>query len=282
MKTYANKIIAAIVLFCVLGLIVYKFVNINEALAVEKKTAFVVINDESTKELGPMPIDRKYIADAITKLKQYGAKGVAIKFFYDRETPSDGYLASSMKGIPVLLQYSLFDKENDGRTTPRITDSNSANNLLHGKPDMVPNSILKENMNSMGFVNSYVEDTNNHIVMIGGSNKQIVESLQLKIMRLVSDSKISVDKNQIHIGNHNISINSKGEISCGFLNIGKPNEISMVDILKNNVDPAIIKDKVVVIGYVRSDSPIIKYTLFHSMPIHEYFYRQIMCIAGLM
>jgi CHASE2 domain-containing sensor protein len=252
-----------------------------EKAALEGKTAFVVIDDASTALIGEMPIDRSVVANAIQILKVAGAKAVAIKFFYDSNKSSDEKLVEAMKELPVLLQYVLVNDGKDQIPTGRETLRFSAVHLVDGKADMVPNSVLRSHMTDMGFVNEQMDAGTHSIVMVGQSLRNPAASLQLEILEKVAGSRASIEDGQLNVNGQRFKLDDKGRVPCDFLTQGKPHAIPIMDVLNQNFDKRLVSGKVVVIGYGRQDSPTISTSSFGKMPIHEYFYRQVVCVSNL-
>lgn len=255
--------------------------DLLERPAIEPRTAFVVIDDASTDEIGAMPVDRSHIADAIVALKDTGAKAVAIKFFYDAEKPSDTKLVEAMKRLPVLLQYSL-DPSGTGPTPAWREDLRSGGKeILTGRATMMPNATLREHMADMGFVNEHDNEKADGVVVIGRSPEGPAASLQLEILEQALGGRAKVSGDELLVHERHFKLDTRGRVGCNFLDTGRPKRIPITDVLQHKVAPADVKDKVVVIGYVRKDTPVKKVSLFRTLPVHEYFYRQALCIANL-
>lgn len=241
----------------------------------------MVIDDASTNEFGTMPVDRSLIADAIFALKDAGAKAVAIKFFYDVEKPSDVKLVEAMKEIPVLLQYSLDPSGTAATPRGRKELKFGGSSILDGQATLMPNAFLREHMADMGFVNEHYDDKADGVVVIGQSPEGPVASLQLEILEYVLDERAEVRGNELWLHGRHYALDTRGRVSCNFLDIGRPKRISIMDVLRRKVPADDVKGKVVVIGYARKDSPVKEIPSFRRLPLHEYFYRQTLCLEHL-
>lgn len=281
MKRLYKTLIAIGIVSVPLALTVAGRENPVDKPAVEARTAFVVIDDASTAEIGPMPVDRSHIADAITALRDAGAKAVAIKFFYDTDKPSDTRLVEAMKRFPVLLQYSLDPSGTAPTPAGREDLRSSHNEILAGRAAMIPTRALREHMAGMGFVNEHNDEKADGVVVIGRSPDGPAASLQLEILEQILGGRAKVHGDELLVHERHYKLDAKGRVSCNFLDTGRPKRIPIMDVLRHKVDPVDVKDKVVVIGYVRKDTPVMKVSLFQTLPVHEYFYRQSLCLANL-
>lgn len=245
----------------------------------ESQTLLVVVDDKSVSTLGVAPIDRLHVAHAIDRLKKYGAKAVAIKFFYDTSKNSDAALASSMRQIPTLLQYSL-DPSGREKINPRAGFDILISQPISGAGFMMPVLPLRSAAHDLGFVNLYDVKNQNKVELVGQSDGHSVPSLQLEILEAVANKKAITSGHGIKIGNTVFELDEHGRTSCEFMETAEPKKISISDVLNNSIDVDAVKNKVVVIGYDRQDSPRFSTSIFKSIPVHEYFYRQVVCLVG--
>lgn len=144
---------------------------------------------------------------------------------------------------------------------------------------MLANRKLRSHMAAMGFVDVHDDGSHNAVEMIGASLSGPVASLQLAILEQIAGRQAQVKGGQIEIGAKQFKLDEKGRVQCDFLSMKHPRAIPIMDVLGHKISKEMVKGKVVVIGYSRADSPVFRVSQESTMPVHEYFYREVMCLA---
>jgi CHASE2 domain-containing sensor protein len=247
---------------------------------------FVATNDEDAGRLGPWPLDRSVYASAIARAQEDGAKAVVLKFFFDRPSSpeADGKLAGAIASMPVYLQFA-FEKDGELDGPPVWRDDFGAENLkvfFHGSASLLPLPVLREHAAGIGFVNILPDPTHDRIEILGstGVGLGIAASLQLLSIEADRDSQVSVHEMRFGINGKSYEIGDDGRVRCPYLN-ARPKKYSLFAFLDGQVPRGEVWDHVVIIGNTRDDTP--RYTISQSasIPVHELFFRQILCLDGL-
>jgi adenylate cyclase len=255
------------------------------SLAPEPLTLFVVVDDASIATLGPLPIDRSVYAHAIARASELGARGLALKFLFDRpgSARSDGALATAIGESPVLLQVFPKDGSDDG-ISPKLdradwdlgatADPYRFTSITYPLPQFISGA------RALGYVNVRTDELSHKVEVAGALGSHAISSLQVEIIELALGARARVARNRLRLGTREFALDTKGRIACDSLAGPPPNKIGIDRLLAGDVSADEIKGKVVVLGYDRKDSPTIAVE-GEEMRIHTLFYRQVACLARL-
>ena len=200
----------------------------------------IYIDDETARELGDFPIDRKYYADILDIIEASSPKAVILKFFFDTTTESDQILHNAIsKYSNVFTQTTSFIPSEIHTELDQIKDLRLQNfdipNLSSTDSILLPNSTIINDFAGIGFVDMITKKNlylNYPICSKVGD--YIFPSLALSISSYVSNSDPDFIENELILGEKKIkAIN-------GFLKIdlSKPGAFytthSFIDILKES------------------------------------------------
>lgn len=266
-------------IFCLLLMIMCLLSTLTQAA--ENPFIAVFIDAKTEKSLGLFPYDRLKTAQVIAKLREYGAKGVVIKYFIDqpRSGSGDDALALEIKKIPVLLQAQFDEFEKTPNPLPEhfnISDQvqGNRNNLLSGKSGWIPLGKLIQGCAGIGFVD--IANPNKQLVpLVVKYQSMLVPSLWLAILELLEDkkAKIIIGK-EATIGNLVIPLNEAGEASYELPAKDIINSLSFIDILEGKVDQKRLKGKIVILGVDVKTIPTFE-TKIGMIGTHRLFYHSL-------
>lgn len=231
-------------------------------------------------------MDRSVYATAIARAKEGGAKAVVLKFFFDRpSTPTaDAKLADAIASMPVYLQFA-FEKNAKVEGQSVWRNDFGPENLkvfFHGSPSLMPLPLLRKNATGLGFVNVLPDPDYDRVEIIGstGVGVGIAPSLQLLSIEADVGARVSVREMRFSVDAKNYEIGDDGRVRCPWLDT-RPEEYSLFAFLDGHVPMSEIRDRVVVIGNTRHDTPRYSVPQNANLPVHEAFFRQICCLDEL-
>lgn len=251
----------------------------------EDKTAFLVIDDDSLARLGPMPIDRVNYAQAISNARKAGAKAVVMKYFLDTEKSSDPLVQAAMLELPVLLQAG-FDKNGKlesfqalEKFTRNASDLRDISHPYRTRALELPNPTLLGAGNALGFVEARLSKQHNKIESFAVlPNGKILPSLQLLLAETAIGTQAKVHGHVLSLGKTHFILDEEGRITCPYMRSPTPLAIPILQLLDDQLPVGSLSGKVVVLAYMRRDTPKIRVSPSLEIPIHEYFYRQALCL----
>lgn len=258
----------------------------SERVAVAPAFLFVAVDDASRDKWGNGAIDRGIHAEAIQNAKSSGARAVVMKFFFDRpsQSQSDAALAVAIGSMPVFLQYSLGGNSSDASVPRAWRDdlaSPSLQGALKGYPTMAPLPALAQHAAGVGFVDVRDDTAQDRIEMVGHDTGHTVASLPLLTLEAATGQRAVIAGSMLRLGSHVYPLSSDGRIECPYLTIGHADVLPLQALVAGQIPADKIRDRVVVIGYLRADSPQYPVSWLRSLPIHEVFFRQIACLGQL-
>jgi CHASE2 domain-containing sensor protein len=247
---------------------------------------FVATNDEDEGRLGPWPLDRSLYASAIARAREDGASAVVLKFFFDlpSKPEADARLAGAIASMPVYLQFGFAKSSGKAEDQSVWRSDFGPENLkvfFQGSPSLLPLPSFRENAAGIGFVNVLPDPGHDRVEIFGSAGAGMAASLQLLSIEADVSAKVSVRDMRLNLNGKSYEIGDDGRVRCTYLNVGRPREYSLFAFLNGQVPGNEVRDHVVVIGSTRHDTPRYPISPNTSLPVHEVFFRQILCLDGL-
>jgi CHASE2 domain-containing sensor protein len=249
---------------------------------------FVATNDEDAGRLGSWPLDRNAYVAAIDRAREDGAKAVVLKFFFDRpSTPkADAKLAEAIASMPVFLQFAFDEDDGKAEDQPVWRSDFEPENLkvfFHGSPSLLPLPMFRKNAAGLGFVNVLPDPDHDRIEILGSTSvgAGIAASLQLLSIEANVGAQVPVRGMRLSLNGKSYEIADDGRVRCPYLEVGRPREYSLFAFLGGQVPKSEVRDHVVIIGNTRHDTPRYPISQNASLPVHEVFFRQVLCLDGL-
>ncbi len=227
----------------------------------------VGIDDRSLHAIGRWPWDRDKLADLINRLNAMRARVIMLDFIFSESSPHDASLANAIKQKGNVVLPFVFDFE--GHSSPHVDDAFLDNAFLIIKNEnlyaihepitakgvLLPLPQFALHAAGMGYINM-LPDTDGKlrweplVIEYGG---QIYPSIDLQVARLynrLSPADMSVEAtDSITLGKTVLKTDPFGKMLIPYY--GPHNTfpvISALDIFVGKIDPAFIRDKVVLIG----------------------------------
>jgi CHASE2 domain-containing sensor protein len=283
----ARAVFTAVIALCV-GAADARGQSDTERQSTSPHYLFVATSDEDAGRLGPWPLDRSVYATAIARAREDGARAVVLKFFFDRPSmpEADAKLADAVASMPVYLQFAFDGDDGKAEGQPVWRSDFGPENLkvfFHGSPSLLPLPLFRKNATGIGFVNVLPDPDYDRIEILGstGVGAGIAASLQLLSIEADIGAQVSVREMRFSINGKSYEIGDDGRVRCPYLDVGRPREYSLFAFLDGQVPGDEVRDHVVVIGNTRHDTPRYPISRNASLPVHEVFFRQILCLDGL-
>jgi len=239
--------------------IIFALFIILSQIPAESPFVVIMYDSLSEKNIGSFPPNRKIWADTINKLKEYNAKAIVLKFFFDLPKQEDELLSKSINNIPTFLQACFNENEPsnnqlDSRFVAKI-DSNYKN-VISGNKGWLPVPVLSQNAYDIGFVD--LKNVND-IPIIEKYNNHYVKSLYFSVLQYMLP-ELKLTNNTLINKNKRIVLNKYLEMHINYPKIDSLKYVSLYDVLNNKVDKSIFYNKIVIIGYDGINSQTITLT----------------------
>lgn len=218
----------------------------------------VMIDHASEKKLGGFPVDRALIAKAITVLKEAGARGVVLKFFYDQpgtSAESDKALTDAMGSIKTLLQARIDEAELSPNPLPARfmagMVSGDFKSSLTGSSGWIPLAPFAAAAFDIGFVDAASPDS---VPMIESYQDKPVKSLTLAALEMATGKQAKIDSGtRVTLGDKSLALTDDNQVPLKLTAITLPDYTPFTTLLDSKADKAPLqekfRDKVVVIAY---------------------------------
>ena len=218
----------------------------------------VLVDSASEKQLGGFPVDRVLIAKAITVLKEAGARGVVLKFFYDQpgtSAESDKELADAIGSIKTLLQARMDEAELTANPLPArfmagmvIGDYKSS---LTGTSGWIPLAPFAAAAFDIGFVDTASPDS---VPIIESYQNKPVKSLTLATLEMATGKQAKIDSGaRVTLGEKSLTLTDDNQVPLKLTSIVLPDYMPFTTLVDHKTDKAQLqekfRDKVVVIAY---------------------------------
>lgn len=242
--------------------LVFILITIFNVIAyVHAESPFIVIMYDSLteKEIGAFPPNRKIWSETVNILKEYDAKAIVLKFFFDIPKPEDELLSKSISAIPTFLQACINDNEpsiNQLDSRFAIKPDKVYRNIISGKQGWIPSFVISKNAYDIGFVD--IRDAN-EIPIIEKYNGKYVKSLYFSVLQY-SLPGLQLVNNELVYKNKKIKLNKYLEMHVNYPGIDSIKYIPLCDVLNNKINKNEFYNKIVIIGYDGSNSPTITLT----------------------
>jgi adenylate cyclase len=224
--------------------------------SVHPSLSLVAIDDKTLmdKEAGGLgrwqEFDRAYYARAIENLNQAGAIAIGIDVLFSEKATNDEVLAASIQQAGNVILGSSIQKQ--GKTEE----------FLH------PTPLLHQSAYSVGYFQPILDPANNLVYSMApiqrlsdgslyepfslATLRKYLDTVQAKNTKPYPDADSYVGYSRFHTGKYEfipLSLPEKNEVLINYASKGANFPVlSFVDVYKNQFNPALVKDKIVLIG----------------------------------
>jgi len=249
---------------------------------VSKNIIIVDIDEKSLKSVGQWPWEREKVAQILQNLSDAGAAGIALDMLFaekDKTSPKsvatqwglkpenlpdyDELLAKTLSDTPTILGY-IFDFENVNeheapQTSTVYVQKGLSNQQFLPSPKGVVNNleILQNAAYSSGFINNIPDESGviRSVPLLMYYDMEIYPSLAFELFRIINGiERITLEYSEAGIerlllDERVLPVDRFGRLHLNFRGSAKSYKyISAVDVLKQNIDMDIFKDKYVFLG----------------------------------
>lgn len=241
----------------------------------------MVMYDSITEEhLGTFPpASRAIYGIIISKLKEYEAKAIVIKYFLDqnKDPAGDSIFTESLKIIPTFLQARILNSDQclNQMDSSRFSISLSKipPRLCSGKFGCVPLKEFCKNSYDVGFVDIRKTEC---IPLFVKYQNTIYKSLWFSILQYVLPNLYTNGK-YLGFKKKKVAINKYGEVLVKYPQKDSLKYISFYDIFRGNTDKSQIANKIVLIGYDGNLIDLLT-TPIGKVKVHRIFYYSLVDI----
>ncbi len=227
----------------------------------------VGIDDKSLQSIGRWPWDRDKMADLIHRVNSMGARVIMLDFIFSEPSRHDARLANAIKEKGNVVLPIVFDFE--GNPPSRIDDAFLDNAFLIIKNEnlfkihrpiaargvLLPVPAIAQNAAAMGYINM-IPDADGKLrwePLAIEYEGQLYPSIDLQVARMyrgLPPADMSIEAtDSITLGKVVLKTDPFGKMLIPYY--GPHNTfpvISALDVFERKIDPALIRDKVVLIG----------------------------------
>lgn len=229
---------------------------------------FVAVTDADIAHFGDFPFSRSISATVVQRLVQAGAKAIVYKFFVDERRDGDGQLAAGFSQIPTYLQMNLA----------RVTEG--ADGLMHASA-VGPHTALASVATQTGFVHQREAGMGEFVETQAQIDGRNIASLSLLAAQEIVGEKAVVTSSALGLGARKFSLNARSQAYCPYAHIPVPTAHPFRAVIDgSNGFLARFKDKVVVIGYMASNTPRVALGGEAPLPVHVVFLKQVACLVS--
>jgi hypothetical protein len=232
--------------------------------------AVVFADTDTTAKYGPVPIDRRIIAQSIDALADAGAKGIVLKFFLDRDRDKDGdmILARAMARLPVILQARIDDAEQTPNDLPtRFTIPLQADTAIKGDSGWIPVARFADNAHDICFA----DYQGMPLPVVETYRDRTVKSLLLCTLELATGNQAVIKPGKsVKIGDISHELDSLNRVSVSLDKQPALHYIPLHEVLENDDWASRVTGKLVILGYDGAQIHGIQ-TESGSIAAHRYF-----------
>lgn len=242
-----------------------------------KRVVIVDIDERSLMELGQWPWRRDVIGELITRLRGMGASVIGLDVIFaesdrleipESEVTPDDLLADVLRQGKVLLGYGLtFDQAGRDRTDCSLhpvtvavlhpPEESGQAPYFHATGAICSLPLLAQAAGSSGFLNAAPDADGilRRVPIIAELDGRIYPGLALAAVRAATGSRdmtlrvLNVNASMLELDNLVIPLDGRGNLLARYRGKkGTFQHLSAADILNNRLPPAVVRDKIVLVG----------------------------------
>jgi adenylate cyclase len=226
----------------------FRSVNYNATLESDSKEIVIIgIDDKSLDQLGRFSSwPRSYYAQLVNVLDECKSRVVVFDLLFSDPESDDQLLASSIKSAKNVILAEVKTEFPKSLTIAGQTGRND--NLL------CPNETLLDSGVSVGHANVSADKDGivRRLPILINTDAGFEPALSItavsKYLRRPEVIESSIQNNHLLFAGRLIPLDEDGEMTVNYSASGRFRELSFVDVLRGNVDPDLLKDKIVLVG----------------------------------
>ncbi len=259
--------------------------GLSATTALSAPFTFLVIDSETERLYGSIPLDRALLAKAINRLNEANAKGIVIKFFFDlpRNEASDQLLEESLCHSNVALQACFNEKEGTTAALDNrfIVAIKPPEHCLSGKTGLIPLERFSKCARSIGFVEV---DSDSSVPLMESYQGNTVKSLSLCALEMATGRTATFSQpGEIRLGNRKLSINDRGMHSINLQTTNRLIVLPFHQVLEKSPLEwsSSVSGSVVILGYDGEHIHSIP-TKAGSLKAHQFFVHSLLSLYNEM
>ena len=242
-----------------------------------KRVVIVDIDERSLMELGQWPWRRDVIGDLITRLRDMGASVIGLDVIFaesdrleipESEVTPDDLLAGVLRQGKVLLGYGLtFDQAGRDRTDCSLhpvtvavlhpPEESGQAPYFHATGAVCSLPMLAQAAGASGFLNAAPDPDGilRRVPIIAELDGRIYPGFALAAVRAATGSRdmtlrvLNVNASMLEMDDLVIPLDGRGNLLARYRGKkGTFQHLSAADILNNRLPPAVVRDKIVLVG----------------------------------
>lgn len=232
----------------------FRAANLSQSKELEENVVIVGIDDKSLNKLGHFTSwPRSHYARLIDILNKANVRVIAFDVLFSEPLPDDEQLASAIRNAGNVV-------------LPCVETSTGSNSAITDKPGVFlrPLADLENSAIAIGHANFFpdMDGIVRRLPVILKSGEEYAPSLALaavaKYLRRPGVIESEISDNALPFAGRLIPINSNNEMIINFMNmsensVGLPcQRVSFVDILREDFDPTLLENKIVILGATAS------------------------------
>jgi|GEM_PF-3268915 len=206
-----------------------------------EEIVIITVDEETLKDLRERwPISRRYYADLLEKLKNWGVKVVGIDILFIDPTPEDEIFSRALSKVPVILAGKFeMQKKRVGRM--RVEKFSL----------IAPHPILSSRASGWGFVNLPMEKDGcfRRVKLLENFGGKIYPAFSVALVSEIIGEKPLWEERMVKIGNIEIPVDENATTLINYLGgRGIFPTFSFSQVLEGKVNPSFFRNKIVLVG----------------------------------
>ncbi len=216
----------------------------------------IFIDKKTENKLGSFPFDRGLYAQALSRLRDLGVKGVVIKYFLDQPKSGSGddLLVQEILKVPTLLQARMDPSEVTPNPLPNrffmAGVEGSYQEALGSSSGWLPLEKFSRHCQGLGFVD--LADANvplSYPIIETYQNKPVNSLVLATVAFALGKAPKVVGGSHLMLNGKRVPLSQNSEVTVTLPSLDELRPISFLDLLEKKVDASDLKGKVVILGY---------------------------------
>lgn len=222
----------------------------RQVTAMNQRYPICIVNVDaaSQRALGEFPIDRKYYAQLLSRLRASQPRFVILKFFFTDPRSGDAELLAALKGSSNVLTQFAGASQDEGYPVRQLLPWSRGSNTF-GLPDFPhawpPTPELAAGFVAAGSVNGGPEAG---FQLVTSIRRTVYPSLALAVLEQELQVKAKVSMGEVEVGPVKLPISAEGTFT---VDLSEPGRLyarhSFIEVLNGSTPPASFSNHIVIV-----------------------------------